>query len=120
MPKLIYKICSQSEWKLAREAGVYRGSHDDERDGFIHFSLASQLRPTADKHFAGRSDLWLLAVDAEALGPALRYEPSRGGQLFPHLYAALPVAAVLWHAPLPGRDEPWPTDDDPTDPTDDP
>jgi len=98
--ELIYKICGQDEWQLALQTGVYQGSADDLRDGFIHFSRAHQLRGTAAKYFAGRADLMLVAVDAQVLGDALREESSRGGDLFPHLYAALPTAAALWARPL--------------------
>ena len=84
-----------------RKAGLYRGSALDIRDGFIHFSTAAQLGETAAKHFAGQTDLMLVAVDGDALGPALKWETSRGGDLFPHLYAALPLTAVRWARPLP-------------------
>jgi uncharacterized protein (DUF952 family) len=97
----IYKVCAAAEWAAAETAGRYEGSADDRRDGFIHFSTAAQLSGTLARHFAGRDDLVLIAVDAEALGDALKWEPSRGGDLFPHLYAALPVAAALWARPLP-------------------
>ena len=96
----IYKICTASEWRDAERAGVYRGSAVDVKDGFIHFSTAAQVRETADKHFAGADDLMLVAVDADALAGALRWEFSRGGDVFPHLYGALPLAAVLWAKPL--------------------
>ena len=98
---LIFKICGEAEWRKAQEDGVYRGSAVDERDGFIHFSTAEQLAETAAKHFAARDDLLLIVVEAEALGEALRFEPSRGGALFPHLYAALPVSAVRFVEALP-------------------
>jgi uncharacterized protein (DUF952 family) len=106
----IYKICSAAEWQAALDAGHYAGSADDARDGFIHFSFAHQLAGTAAKYFAGRSDLVLVAVDAAQLGDALRMEPSRGGALFPHLYAALPTRCALWVAPLPwdGQVHVWP------------
>lgn len=81
--------------------GEYRGSADDERDGFIHFSTAGQLAETAAKHFAKQTDLMLVAVDGDALSGKLKWEPSRGGGLFPHLYAALPLFAVRWSRPLP-------------------
>jgi uncharacterized protein (DUF952 family) len=97
----IYKICEQALWRAAEAAGRFDGSADDGRDGFIHFSTAAQLAETAQKHFAHQSDLLLIAVDGDALGAALRWEPSRGGDLFPHLYAALPLAAVRWVRPLP-------------------
>ena len=94
MSTLIYKILRPSEWDAAKATGVFIGSPDDERDGFIHFSTAEQLRATAEKHFAGESPLILLAVDAVTLGEALRWEISRGGQKFPHLYAELPLSLV--------------------------
>lgn len=95
----IYKLCAQTEWDAALTAGSYAGSADDARDGFIHFSTAAQLEATAAKYFAGRTDLVLLEVDANLLGAALRFEPSRGGDLFPHLYAPLPLHAVLSSKP---------------------
>jgi uncharacterized protein (DUF952 family) len=91
---LIYKICTASEWREAEAAGVYRGSAVDLKDGFIHFSTAEQARETAAKWFAGQPDLVLVAVDADALGDKLKWEPSRGGALFPHLYDPLPLKAV--------------------------
>lgn len=97
----IYKICEQASWRAALAAGEYRGSAVDERDGFIHFSNAAQLAETAAKHFAGQTDLILVAVDGDPLGEHLKWEPSRGGDLFPHLYAALPLSAVRWSRPLP-------------------
>jgi uncharacterized protein (DUF952 family) len=96
----IYKICERAAWHAAEQSGVYHGSVADTRDGFIHFSTAEQLAETAAKHFAQRRDLLLVAVDGDALGAALKWEPSRGGALFPHLYAVLPLAAVLWTQPL--------------------
>jgi uncharacterized protein (DUF952 family) len=112
MGDIIYKICSREAWSLAITEGVYAGSPDDARDGFIHFSHEHQLRTTAMKYFSGRDDLWLVAVNADALGTALRREPSRGGELFPHLYAALSLHAVLWSRPLPwnGSGHDWPGD----------
>jgi uncharacterized protein (DUF952 family) len=97
----IYKICTAAEWHAAEHAGVYRGSAVDARDGFIHFSTAEQAAETAAKWFAGQRDLVLVAVDAEALGERLKWEPSRGGALFPHLYGELPLAAVHRVDPLP-------------------
>jgi uncharacterized protein (DUF952 family) len=97
----IYKICERAPWRLTEKTGTYRGSAADARDGFIHFSTAAQLAGTMEKHFAGHRDLLLIAVDANALGDALKWEPSRGGELFPHLYAALPLGAVRWTKPLP-------------------
>lgn len=92
---LIYHICRREEWEAARRAGRYAGSSQDAADGFIHFSTAAQVKASAAKHRAGQTGLVLLAVDADPLGAALKWEPSRGGALFPHLYGALPVAAVL-------------------------
>ena len=91
---MIYKICPALAWREAERQGVYRGSADDTRDGYIHFSTAAQAVETAARHFASVEDLLLVAVDAASLGEALRFEPSRGGDLFPHLYAPLPVATV--------------------------
>jgi uncharacterized protein (DUF952 family) len=93
--RTIYKICPASAWREAERRGMYRGSADDVRDGFIHFSIASQVAGTARKHFFGQSGLFLIAVDADALGDALRWEPSRDGQLFPHLYGELDLGAVI-------------------------
>ncbi|CAN5295751.1 DUF952 domain-containing protein [soil metagenome] len=90
----IYKICPASAWREAERQGVFRGSADDRRDGFIHFSTASQVAGTVAKHFAGQTGLFLIAVDADALGEALKWEPSRGGELFPHLYGDLDIGAV--------------------------
>jgi uncharacterized protein (DUF952 family) len=90
----IYKICSASAWREAERLGVYRGSADDARDGFIHFSTASQLAETARKFFFGQTGLFLIEVDADALGEALRWEPSRDDELFPHLYGDLDLGAV--------------------------
>jgi uncharacterized protein (DUF952 family) len=101
VPATIYKICPQALWQEARQAGVFAGAGVDRHDGYIHFSTAAQIAETAAKHFAGAADLVLIAVDAERLGEALRFEPSRGGDLFPHLYGALPLSAVLWAVPLP-------------------
>ena len=97
----IYKICTASEWREAERAGVYRGSAADHKDGFIHFSTAEQAAETAAKWFAGQRDLVLVAVDADALGDKLKWEPSRGGALFPHLYGELALKAVRRVAPLP-------------------
>jgi uncharacterized protein (DUF952 family) len=99
--RLVFKICGEEEWRRAERENVYRGSTVDLRDGFIHFSTAEQLAETAAKHFAGRDDLLLIAVEAEALGRALRVEPSRGGALFPHLYAPLPLSAVRFVQAMP-------------------
>ena len=97
---VVYKIVAADEWRDAEAAGVFAGAAIDRADGFIHFSTAGQAPETAAKWFAGREDLTLAAVDADALGADLRWEPSRGGALFPHLYAALPMSAVVWSRPL--------------------
>jgi uncharacterized protein (DUF952 family) len=91
----IYKICSASAWREAERQGVYRGSADDLRDGFIHFSTASQVSETARKHFARQTGLFLIDVDADALGDALRWECSRNDELFPHLCGDLDLGAVI-------------------------
>lgn len=105
MGRRIYKICPETLWRKAELSGRFDGAPVDHADGYIHFSTGSQVRETAAKHFSGARDLVLAAVDAEALGPALRWEPSRGGELFPHLYGSLPLSAVLDVVPLPlGRD----------------
>ena len=101
MSQLIYKIVPESLWTQARAKGVFEGAAIDLADGYIHFSTGAQARETAARHFAGQAGLLLVAVPAEALGPALQFEPSRGGDLFPHLYAPLPLSAVAWERPLP-------------------
>ena len=91
----IYKICVASAWREAERQGVYRGSADDARDGFIHFSTGPQVAETARKHFFGQRALFLVEIDADALGPALRWERSRNDELFPHLYGELDLGAVI-------------------------
>ncbi len=91
---LIYHMCTRAEWQAAQESGVYEGSSQDRADGFIHFSSGEQVRESAAKHRAGQSDLVLLCVASSALGPALKWEPSRDGALFPHLYGPLPIEVV--------------------------
>lgn len=98
--RLIYHLCRRAEWQAAERAGRYGGSSQDAADGFIHFSTAAQLAASAAKHRAGQGDLVLVAVDPAALGDALRWEASRGGALFPHLYGALPLESVRWTAPV--------------------
>jgi uncharacterized protein (DUF952 family) len=100
MTSIIYKICPEPLWRAAEKAGRFEGAPVDLADGFIHFSTAGQARETAAKHFAGQENLLLAAVDADALGDALKWEVSRGGALFPHLYAPLDLATVLWVKPL--------------------
>ena len=98
---LIYKICPAAAWAAACATGIYDGSSDDLRDGFIHFSTISQLRGTLDKHFSGQRDLLLITIDPGKLGEALKWEPSRGGQLFPHLYGSLSVANAVQTQSIP-------------------
>ncbi len=97
----IYKIAPQSLWDEARAAGAFTGAPVDLADGYIHFSTAQQTRETAAKHFAGQSDLVLAIIDADALGDALKWETSRGGELFPHLYRPLRMDEVASVHPLP-------------------
>lgn len=101
MAMLIFKICPRAQWRQAEAEGIFRGAAIDIEDGFIHFSTAEQVEETAARHFAGVGGLVLVAVEAESLGEALRWEPSRGGALFPHLYAPMPTDAVRWVAELP-------------------
>lgn len=97
---VIYKIVPETAWQEARAAGLFHGASIDLADGYIHFSTAAQASQTAALYFAGQTDLLLVAVATEALGEALKFEPSRGGELFPHLYAPLPMTSVLWEKPL--------------------
>jgi len=103
--RTIYKICPASAWREAERLGVYRGSADDARDGFIHFSTASQVPETARKFFFGQAGLFLIEVDADAVGAALRWEPSRNDELFPHLYGELDVGAVTRVLPMHARSD---------------
>jgi uncharacterized protein (DUF952 family) len=101
----IYKICPASAWREAERQGVYRGSEDDRRDGFIHFSAAAQVAETARKHFFGQAGLFLIAVEADRLADALRWERSRNDELFPHLYGELDLGAVTAVLDLPARSD---------------
>jgi uncharacterized protein (DUF952 family) len=98
---IIYKICTAAMWREAERSGVFRGAAIDLRDGYIHFSTAAQAVETVEKHFARERDLVLVAVDAGVLGESLKWEISRGGALFPHLYGTLPLSAVRRVDPLP-------------------
>ena len=100
MDKLIYHICRADEWAIAQQSDAYGGSSQDQFDGFIHFSTAAQVRVSAAKHRAGQDDLVLLSVDVGSLGEVLKWEESRGGALFPHLYGDLFVSAVVREEPL--------------------
>ena len=92
---VVYKICSKTVWEEIRKLASWTGSPHDLQDGFIHFSTESQLPGTLLKHYAGQSELMLLSIDSVALGDALKWEPSRGGDLFPHLYGALRISTVV-------------------------
>ncbi|MEM7427884.1 MAG: DUF952 domain-containing protein [Pseudomonadota bacterium] len=98
---LIFKVCPVSSWETAERSGIYTGAPVDLQDGFIHFSTAGQLGETVAKHFAGEDNLLVVAVPAEVLGEALKWEPSRGGDLFPHLYGSLQTEHAAWTKPLP-------------------
>lgn len=102
---LIFKIVGVSAWQAAKVQGEFQGAAVDLQDGYIHFSTAQQVRETAAKHFYGQRDLLLVAVDPERLGEALRWEPSRGGDLFPHLYAPLSMDAVVAESSMPWDSE---------------
>lgn len=104
MEDLIYTLVRGEDWRAALRAGSYGGSSDDRRDGFLHFSAASQVRASAAKHRAGETDLWLVAARTAALGEHLRWEAASGGNrsgLFPHLFGPLPISAVASVVPLP-------------------
>jgi uncharacterized protein (DUF952 family) len=97
----LYKIVAAAHWRAAEHDGIFRGSADDLRDGFIHFSTAEQVEETAAKYFSGQGDLLLISVDGVQLGGALKWEPSRGGALFPHFYGELALGAVTKIEKLP-------------------
>jgi uncharacterized protein (DUF952 family) len=99
--RAIYKICSAAEWAEARRTGRFVGSDIDHRDGFIHFSTRDQVGETAARYFSGLDDLVLVMVDPDALGHRLKWEPARGGALFPHLYGQLDTTAAIWVKELP-------------------
>lgn len=98
---VIYKIVPKTLWEEAQASGELKGAPVDLEDGFIHFSTAEQLPETAARHFAGQSDLLLVAVEADDLGEELKWEPSRGGADFPHLYRSLSTAEAVWARPIP-------------------
>ena len=100
MKTILYKIAAVADWDQALQSGYYAGSADDIRDGFIHLSAQHQLRGTLEKHFKHKGELLLIAFEENKLGPALRWEQSRGGELFPHLYGDLPTSHVRWQRPL--------------------
>jgi uncharacterized protein (DUF952 family) len=102
---IVYKVVSQAEWTQAKRDGVFRGAEIDRRDGYIHLSTGEQVEKTVSLYFAERDDLILAALDADKLGAALKWEPSRGGALFPHLYATLPLDLVVWSKSFSSRDD---------------
>ncbi len=102
---LIYHVCDGAAWRAGQGAGRYSGSADDRRDGYMHFSTHAQVRTSTALHRAGQTGLILLAVAVNKLGPDLKWEPSRGGQLFPHLYGDLPMDAVTETTDLPLDDD---------------
>jgi uncharacterized protein (DUF952 family) len=97
----IYKICPASDWREAESRGAFGGSEADRRDGFIHLSAIHQVRDTARRHFAGQDGLVLVAFEADDFGDSLKWEASRGGDLFPHVYGVLAVSLVRWVKPMP-------------------
>ncbi|MCW1383498.1 DUF952 domain-containing protein [Novosphingobium sp. KCTC 2891] len=103
-PQVAYKVLTAPQMVELEEAGTFKGAPVDLADGYIHLSTAAQLAETVDKHFAGQDDLHIVTVDLDVLGDAVKWEPSRGGQLFPHIYADLPLNAAIAYGPL-RRDE---------------
>lgn len=101
LTRLIYKIVNADAWRAAEHSGVFQGAEIDLRDGYIHFSAAHQVRETLERHFQGKDDLLLVSVDVSVVADGLRWEPSRGGDLFPHLYRELKVAEVSSVEPIP-------------------
>ena len=99
----VYKVVGREEWAAAEREGIFRGAAIDLKDGYIHLSGADQLLKTVSLYFADRDDLLLIALDSEAF-PAMKWEPSRGGALFPHLYAVLPLDQIVWAKPFSSRD----------------
>lgn len=95
-----YKVLTADQMATLERDGSFAGAPVDLADGYVHLSTAAQLTETVDRHFAGQTGLWVAAIDLDALGAAVKWEPSRGGALFPHLYAPLPMSAVIAHAPL--------------------
>ena len=104
-PTTAYKVLTADQMAVLEQEGVFAGAPVDLADGYIHLSTAAQLAETVDKHFAGQSELHIAAVDLEAMGEAVKWEESRGGQLFPHLYADLPLAAVIAYGPMKRDDD---------------
>jgi uncharacterized protein (DUF952 family) len=100
METAAYKILTEDQMAALEHAGMFEGAPIDLADGYIHLSTEDQVAETLDKHFAGQQNLWIAEVDLEALGDVVKWEPSRGGQLFPHIYAPLPLSAVVAYSPV--------------------
>jgi len=98
--QVAYKVLTADQMQVLEHEGTFAGAPIDLADGYIHLSTHAQLTETVDKHFAGQTGLWVVAIDLEALGEVVTWEPSRGGQLFPHIYAPLPLSAVLAYGEL--------------------
>lgn len=103
-PATAYKVLTADQVR-ALEADAFQGAPIDLADGYIHLSTADQLTETVDKHFSGQSDLWVAAIDLDALGGVVKWEESRGGALFPHIYGAMPLETVIAYGPLERRDD---------------
>jgi len=101
MTEMIYKILTQDQWDTLQDQKETTGAPIDVADGYVHFSTATQVQETADKHFKGQTDLYLLALNSAKLGDALKWEVSRGDELFPHLYGLLRLADVDWSKAIP-------------------
>jgi uncharacterized protein (DUF952 family) len=104
-PTTAYKVLTAEQMVQLEHEGTFAGAPVDLADGFIHLSTAGQLDETVAKHFAGQDELHVAAVDLEALGDAVKWEPSRGGELFPHIFGALPLSAVFAYSPLDREDD---------------
>jgi uncharacterized protein (DUF952 family) len=104
-PTTAYKVLTADQMAALEQEGVFAGAPVDKADGYIHLSTAAQLTETVDKHFAGQGDLHVAAIDLAAMGEAVKWEESRGGQLFPHLYANLPLSAVVAYGPMRRNDD---------------
>lgn len=100
LPTVAYKVLTGPQMMQFESDGIFKGAPVDLVDGYIHLSTAAQLTETVDKHFAGQSDLHVVAIDLDALGDAVKWEPSRGGQLFPHIYADMPLSAAIAYGAL--------------------
>ena len=103
-PLVAYKVLTADQMR-ALEADTFAGAPVDLADGYIHLSTRGQLTETVDRYFAGQSDLWVAAIDLDALGDDVKWEESRGGQLFPHIYGALPLEVVIAYGPLEHEDD---------------